>query len=843
MEVSSISAALKALARMMGPEIQKLRAERRAAQAPIPVYPENDSLDKQLEDALARLGSIDDDQEFWKWLLTETSATYTRPVYFEFSQIQKWLSDDQVKSDLKNLARERFIGKSTDNDTLNRIREKYTGVTGVGDYGATYATAVVLAVLHASVRATLSPSGNIIADLVKDTHTDTVGKIGEQSQKIERVARQLQSLSPSEDPLHGKVLRDELDRIIKRRALPGINAVDEIEALVAKIRDEGSLARAPVSEKAEVYYWAARILALDEKKVDQAKSHLHSYKNTLPRYDTHKVRYIEAWLHEADGHRQDAIEIFSGLNTPDARTSLLALLAERDGNAAALDWLAENKPYTETLLSPAGWRNAAGMMAEEGRWQEGINLLKNLSETMFVSFPDLFFVKGLLHASVLLSEPVRPRLFGPFYIDFKAEAQEGEEATNHRTQSIQAFRRAHGLLLALEAEERAHGCEHHLMWIRLTDPQERDKALAELTEKMNDGEYASFMLDIALRFDVTFDPEPLRRYLRRRKLEGREEVRDRIALFLLTRHFGTPNDVLDHLKKEETTLKEVIPPEPLAATKIDALVKSERIADAERELESYVSIFSPDDFERQRLVIANRKGEDLRQLEALYKRTGEYEDLVNLVRYLEHTQQWTSLLPYARKLLETHKAAVCLRTLIRAMQQTGTPDEAIVARLDEHRDLVIPHTPEGDELLLYRGLALFGLGKFSEAGGIAKDIAESSHNPNALSLEINIALRTGQWEHFTAIIDREFPRLQEFSPQLLLQMASVVADWDQDRAIEIISIAAEKKSRKRGSSSQRLLACYSNRSGYRRHDLASTDDEPCPKGKGTFSESYTARTC
>ena len=110
MGITSISAVLKALARMIGPEMRKLRAERRAAQAPSPIRFENDSLDKQLEEALARLGSIDENQEFWQRLLTEIGATYTRPVYFEFSQIRKWLSDDQVKSDLKNLARDRFIG-------------------------------------------------------------------------------------------------------------------------------------------------------------------------------------------------------------------------------------------------------------------------------------------------------------------------------------------------------------------------------------------------------------------------------------------------------------------------------------------------------------------------------------------------------------------------------------------------------------------------------------------------------------------------------------------------------------------------------------------------------------
>ena len=796
MEITSISTALKVLARMMGPEIRKLRAERRAAQAPISVRPENDSLDKQLEDALARLGSIDDNQEFWQRLLTEIGAIHTRPVYFEFSQIRNWLSDEQVKSDLKNLARERFIGKNTDNDTLNRIREKYTEMTGVGAYGATYAIPIVLAVLHASVRATLSPSENITIDIIKDSHTEAIEKIGEQSQAIEGVERQLQRLSLQEDALHGEVLREELDRIIKRRAIPGINATDEIEALIAKIQDEGSLARAPVSDKAEAYYWAARILATDEKRIAQARRYLSLYKKTLPHHDHDNIAYIEARLHEAERHTQEAIEILSDLDTPDARTSLLTLIAKRDDKATALGWLADNEPYTHTLLSPNGWYNAVVMMAEEGRWQAAVDLLSKLPEKVFTSFPDLFFVKGLIHASLLLPEPIRPRLFGPFYVDFKAEAQEGETANNHRIQSIQAFRRARDLLLQLEAKERARGCEYHLMRVRLTDPQERDKALAELTEKMKDGEYASLMLDIALNFDAAFDPEPLKQYLRRRKREGRQEPQDHIAQFLLIKHFGTPSDVLSHLNEETNALKKILPPKTLASAKIRALVEADRIADAEKELkdiEGCHDIFSADDLDLHRLMIAERKGEELIQLEALYQRTGEYEDLVRLVHYLEHTQQWTSLLSYASKLLETHRAAVRLRTLILAMQQTGAPDEDIVACLDEHRDLVISQTPEGDDLLLYRGFALFGLGRFSEAGEIARDIAESSHNPNALSLEINIALRTGQWEHFTAIIDREFPRLQEFSPRLLLQMASVVADWDQDRAIEIISIAAEKE--------------------------------------------------
>ena len=80
MEITSISAALKAFARMMGPEMRKLHAERRAGHNPFSVRPENDSLDQYLEAVLARLGSIDNNQEFWRKLLTRVGAAYMRPA-------------------------------------------------------------------------------------------------------------------------------------------------------------------------------------------------------------------------------------------------------------------------------------------------------------------------------------------------------------------------------------------------------------------------------------------------------------------------------------------------------------------------------------------------------------------------------------------------------------------------------------------------------------------------------------------------------------------------------------------------------------------------------------------
>ena len=147
MEFEHITGLLEALADVILPGVRKLRAERQAAKTPLSVMRENDALDQQLETALARLGSIDENIEFWQRLLTAIGATYTRPLFFESPQIREWLSNEEVKIDLRNLARDRLIGRPINDGTLSRIREKCKEMTGMGARKSTYAIVVVLAVL------------------------------------------------------------------------------------------------------------------------------------------------------------------------------------------------------------------------------------------------------------------------------------------------------------------------------------------------------------------------------------------------------------------------------------------------------------------------------------------------------------------------------------------------------------------------------------------------------------------------------------------------------------------------------------------------------------------------
>ena len=772
------------------PTIRKLHAERRAGNSPFSMRPGPAPLDDLLEGALRRLGAISDDREWWENLLSDIGAKYTRPDFFEVPSVREWLGNAQVKAQLKILARARLIGEDIDTEVFNNLRQQYVEATEDAEYRGTYAVAVVLAVLQASAQGILSPAQGVLHAAIKDTAIASSQRDGEQLEQLEKITGEISRISPPEDLLHGEYLRKELTKICSRRAIPGIETVDEIEALIARI-ENGELGRAPKADQAEAYYWAARILAPDVDKTAQSRRYLEAYQ-ALPSVDANNVAYVNAWLIKAAGHAQDAIDIFSELDTSDAKSSILAIINERDGNTAALEWLADHQPYDHTLLNPVGWRNAVGMMVENDKWEEGLNTLNSLPAEMKIAFPDLLFIEGLLHAGCLIPAPIRGRLLKDSNIDFKNEVQEGEAASNHRQAALIALERARDFMTQLGADKRANGCEYHLTWVRLSDPNKRQAALTELVEKMQDGEFAVFMLDIALNFEAPFDRERLQQYLRRRKREGRDAPQDHAARLSLLHWFGTPKEVLTHLEEEGDTLKEVLTPATLAEVKIHATLADGRVADAEKELELCTGLFSSDKLQRYHLMFSDRKGEELKGLESLYHDTDDYEDLLNLVRYLERTQQWGSLAPHAQTLLETRRSASTLRTLIHAMQKSDTANEDIVACLNKHQELMSPGSSDGDDLLLSKGWALFSLSQFTEAKLIAEELAMRTHGPNAVSLEINLALRTGQWEHFAAIIDREYPRLAEFPSHLLLQMASVIADQDQDRAIEMLRIAADK---------------------------------------------------
>jgi hypothetical protein len=113
-----------------------------------------------------------------------------------------------------------------------------------------------------------------------------------------------------------------------------------------------------------------------------------------------------------------------------------------------------------------------------------------------------------------------------------------------------------------------------------------------------------------------------------------------------------------------------------------------------------------------------------------------------------------------------------------------------IAFLDGCPDLV-DHDPN---LAACKAWAFFYEGAFEAARQLVDRLlsADNALNLDMATLEINLSVATARWEHFGAILDREWPRRDQWPAKRLLQLAFVCAEADRDRAVELAQLAASK---------------------------------------------------
>ena len=130
------------------------------------------------------------------------------------------------------------------------------------------------------------------------------------------------------------------------------------------------------------------------------------------------------------------------MDRADARSSMLRLIAKRNGNCVALNWLYEQNIADSCLLTDVGWTNAAVMLTEEDRWDDAIALVESLPEETVGSFPEILFLKGILYACLLFPTPLRHRLLQHQPLDFGSHTHEGDAALHGKKMSLRMFARA-----------------------------------------------------------------------------------------------------------------------------------------------------------------------------------------------------------------------------------------------------------------------------------------------------------------------------------------------------------------------------------------------------------------
>jgi len=788
---SSLIGPLQSVAEAVWPKLRRLQSERQAAQ--MPIVANTDLFDEILNETYDRLrhGIVDD--VWWMDLLRRVEHQIVAPNFLRRQAIQEWLAQPEVERDFKALARSRIMGGTEDEDSSkSRLRGAYEKTTGERGSFVDSAIDVVTAVLSAGYLASIVSSQRPVVGVIQEVAAENRAGIAHLDNRFNGLSETIGRFGPDhyvrED--HTERARRELDKIRKRRSVDPDRACREIEALSQKVSD-GDLRYAEERIKANVIYWAARLHAGRAETLSKAKTYREKQRQTDSSLDT---RVIDALIAESEGDNVAALRIIRDVDDADGRSCLFAMLRRIHGDNDALAWFDENPNCQDTdLLTGAGWSHVAVCLAGARRWEEAVSRL-GAAHGCCDDWPDLSFLEGVLNAAMLLPEEYRPYALDMNIFHPSLRVGESSSTDRYRGRAQDCFVEAAQLMDGLDLGGRAQAAKDWLLWLRLSDPNGAtvEAARQEIQEGMKDGRRAVDLIPFATRFDITFDQTVIQRHLAQRDRMGGLTAQENGARVMLARHTMVPGEFARFLEQEETSLSEAIPNSVLTGMRIEALVNDGQVARARLLLEERSVDLVEGDRERFLALIDIHEGSDPRtQLEKLYQRTKSLIDLKNLVDHLIQKEDWRGLRPLLEELFRREQTVENATKVVGCLRRdTSASNDHVLDFLSRHDDLV----ERSQDLASAKAWALFHAGRWSDAKSINDILLRDRNGTDDLLLDINLALQTGNWERFPAIIEREWPNRSCRDPHTLMYLASLAAEADAtaERAVELATLAAKK---------------------------------------------------
>jgi len=772
--------------------LTQLWRERRAAMMPYAV--DANLIDAALDESLAHLqvvGGID--RAWWQRILDRIGLSPVPPDFLQWPAVQTWLAAREVEADVKALARERLIGSSAHDEVrFGRLVRKYSEATGENAQHAQVPIEVVLAVLTAGYLARIDVPLARVVGIMQASDQETRTAIREVGERVCAIGIQLSQLGPDAHvvDVHSDLALRELSQIRKRRALAPEQVRLELRALIERITS-GELC-VDGKTRSIVLYWAARLFAHQADQLAIARAYLAE----LHRIDAHAdTRIIQALILEKEGHAEEAIRILRDVEDPDGRSTLFAVLFRTQGKETALGWFDGRADRDDpNCLTGFGWALVLPALAEAGRWDEALRRSASAASQHVEECPNLAFIDAILNTAVLLPYEHRPDALRMNVFHPSIGTVEGGDTGRHRARAYDQFGLAEQLMTRIGEKGHAEAALVFQIWLRVTDPRPEvgDVARRELEDGLRDGARAIALLPLAYAFGIRFNAEPVGRYLAQRAALGGLNERELNAEFLLAKMNMSSRDFATYLERDELRLRQALPSATLAGMRIEALVADGQTSRARQVLEERRPDFEGYDYERLGALIMRHEGGDPRAtLERVYGQTNSLLDLRNLAEHLYEVQDWRGLRPLLEELFRRQPTSEDARHLISCMARDSSAGQpAIASFFDTHEEV----GTWGHPLASAKAWAFFYMGRLREARDTNNTLLAARSDSSDLHLDINLALQSGDWERFPAIVEREWDRRDAHPPEVLLRLAMLAAEADRHstRAYELASLAAEK---------------------------------------------------
>ncbi len=774
------------------PTINRLYNERKAGKMPFEV--DCNIFNKITDETFGRIAKIKVNDKWWRNLLNQIGHKYIAPDFIQKKAVLKWLSDNQVRDDIKLIAKKCIMtGKDNkDSEIVKRLKISYAQYTGEREEAADIIINVVVAMIISGFFGKSDKKNEPL-----------IGIMQEQIRKIDNISKSLNNQVDSvlKDPhvlkAHTEILEKKLLKILQKRSFVPKTPKDDLEILINRMSDNGNLSYADNSLKKKVYYWAARLNASELSSLDKTKKYIEKYKS-YGNNSIEDINIVNALIAKTKGDNDKALQILRDINSSDGRSVFLTVFSKIKGKEAALLWHNEHKEkaqkpafYTET-----GWGNLCIILSENKKWGEAADYLKVINRN-FKEYTALIWLEGIINIALMLPEDFRKhvlefRIFSP-----DIRPLEGDTYEQYRKKAKDCFNelKRTELFEKIDLIDYAEAVEGCLLWLDLTDTNNNisNKAREKIKKNMQSGKKAAEMIGVALSFNIDFDSLPLENYLRERKEIGGLSDNEILAEFSLILSRKSCKQTIEFIRKKEAFLRRTVLKADISSILVDKLIQDKQIETARKTLEERKEEIPKNDYKRYCVAIQDSLGNDqLVELKELYKKTAALIDLKNLTFYYFKKKDWASLQPLMEELFNRERVLKNAISLINCMRRNIKANyNNIIEFLNNNNDL----TRKSDYLLSLKAYFYFLLGRLNKAKKINDNLLQTRWSIQDISLDINIAIQSGDWEHFSVIIERCLQNKDKLDSQLLLRLFYLAAETDQnnERAIKLAKLAVNKE--------------------------------------------------
>ena len=765
--------------------VAHLHAQRSAAANPWRA--DRDQLTNALRRSLDRLRVDQLDQGWWEGIWNAVGQEIVSSEVLRKPTVQSWLRKDGVEQGLLDLAAAGVMQTAlpTEQDTKDRLSNAYSEATGDGQHLAEDAIDTVVAILVAGYIATIPKPQRPVAGMIRQVSQ----QIDQRMDGIERKIDAARVRDPVAERVHTQEADNALAVLLKRRLFGIEQPEQEFRALHDRVADGGDWAAASDASRLRIQYWAARVCAGSPETLEYARRLRTGLKADDP---DGLLVVVDAKIAATGGAVDEAIRSLREVDHADARTTVLRLLVGHRGEKDGLAAFASVDPATDPkYFTDVGWKVWAVSLAILGRWEDAIQGLRSLAGAADWSAA-LAMVEGTVNAAMLTKKEARAGVLDGPLVYLGIGPRLGEEARQHHRRAVECFEHF-GEAVAQHADERlASFLDLWRTWLGLMDPDSGHRASAQeqLRSRMANGADAVHLMFLALGFRVEFDPTALSEHLAHRDRFGGLDDEQVRAECLLGRVTLNPRDFAAYVERRKARLERVMGVAETTSLLFEALEQDKQFDRAREVASSATCLPSP---ERARMLAAldAESGKDmLGELQAAYADTGSHVDLMNVIGYLQTSGNHEAARPYVRALFDDDPTVDNALAVVDSLSRPEPDHGAIAGFFAEHGDLA----GQRRDLKVAHAFALFHTGALREARGLIDTLLDDSARQDALALDVNVTIASGDWDRLPLILQRELRWRDDLGVEALMRLAQIAADSRQSvgHALALARLATEK---------------------------------------------------